>query len=126
MKPRLKKTLVLLGLAVCLVAVLSVRSQPIVNWFMAQKLLSEADANKRIVLINTSLAYDPQFWNPRYLRCALLAESDHERKFIADLLVERLGTNAVVELLGLIENEKSPSARSNGLAVLPLVETPRK
>lgn len=126
MKPRLKKTLVLLGLAACLVAVVSVRSQPIVNWFMARKLLSEADANKRIVLINTSLAYDPQFWNPRYLRCALLAESDQERKFIAGLLLERLGTNAVVELRGLIENEKSPSERSNGLAVLPLLETSRK
>jgi hypothetical protein len=126
MKPRLKKTLVLLGFAVCLIAVLAVRSQPIVNWFMAQKLLSEGDANKRIVLINTSLAYDPQFWNPRYLRCALLAESDHERKFIADLILERFGTNAVVELRGLIENEKSPLARSNGLAVLPFLQAPVK
>lgn len=90
MKPRLKKMLVLFGLAVCLVADLSVRSEPVVNWLMARELLSEADPNKRIVLINTSLAGDPQFWNPRYLRCALLAESDYERRFIADLLF--LGT----------------------------------
>ncbi len=126
MNTRLKKTLVLLGLAACLVAALSLRSEPVVNRFMAWRLLSEADANKRIVLINTSMAYDSQFWNPRYLRCALLAASDHERKFIADLLRERLGTNAVVELRELLENEKSPLARSNGLAVLSLLVTPRQ
>jgi hypothetical protein len=93
---------------------------------MARKLLSEEDGNKRIVLINTSLASDPQFWNPRYLRCAALAESDHERRFIADLLLERIGTNAVVQVRELVESEKSPSAQSNGLAVLSLMDTPRK
>ena len=122
MQPRGKKILVLLGLAACLSAILLVRSQPVVNWFMARQLLTEADANKRIVLINTSLAYDPQFWNSRYLRSALLAKSKYEREFIADLLFDRLGTNAVDGLRELAQNEKSASAQSNALAVVSLIE----
>lgn len=124
MRPRVKSALALFAFAVGLATILSMPSEPNLNRVMAWKLMNETDATKRMVLINMSLEFDPQFWNSRYLQCALLAESNYERKFIAALLLERLGTKALVGLRDLVENETSPSARGNGSAILPLLESP--
>jgi hypothetical protein len=91
--------LVLLGIV--LLAVVMVRSEPILNWFTARSLHSENDPKTRVVLINTTLTYAPEYWNREYLREALRADSQWERRFIADLIRERFNTNATQELQSL-------------------------
>jgi len=122
MKPKLKKALVIVALGLCLLGVLMVRSQPIVNWLQSRKLMAETDPKKRVVLINESLAYSPEFWNLRYLQCALRAEADFERVFIANLIHDRFDTNGVAELRAILGNEVPDSARTNGLAVVSILE----
>ena len=122
MKPKLKKLLVFVALGLCLLGVLMVRSQPIVNWLQSRKLMAETDPKRRIVLINESLAHSPDFWNLRYLQCALRAEADFERVFIANLIHERFDTNGVAKLRALLGNEMPDSARTNGLAVVSILE----
>jgi len=122
MKSRRKKVLVLAALAVFLLLLMVLPSGLIVNWFMGNRLFKEPDRNRRIVLINTTLKYNPEYWNPRYLRCALLAETDYERKFMADLIQERFRTNATFELHRVLERETSEAGKSNASEVIRLLE----
>lgn len=122
MKPELKKTLVLLSLGVCLAGLLMVRSQPIVNRLQSQKLMAETDPKNRVVLINETLGYSPEFWNIRYLQCALRARADFERVFVANLIRERFGTNGVAELRALLGKDVPDSAKTNGLAVVSILQ----
>jgi hypothetical protein len=85
----------------------------------------EEDPNKRIVLINATLVYDQAYWNPRYLEYALRVEADFERKFAANLIHQRFGTNGVTELRHLLKEQTSESARSNGAAVVSILESPQ-
>jgi len=122
MKPGLKIALVLFSLVACLAGLLVMRSQPIVNRLQSRKLTAESVPQKRVVLINETLGYSPEFWNIRYLQCALRAEADFERVFIANLIHERFGTNGISELQALLGKNLPDSAKTNGLAVVSILK----
>lgn len=118
MRPKLKILVVLCLLGIILLAVVMVRSEPILNWFVARSLHSEKDAKKRVVLINTTLRYAPEYWNREYLREALRADTQWERRFLAELIRERFHTNATQELQSLLTQGVPESSKSNVIAVI--------
>jgi len=118
MRSKLKIIVVLALLGIILLAVVMVRSEPILNWFTARSLHSENDAKKRVVLINTTLTYAPEYWNREYLLEALRADTQWERRFLADLIRQRFHTNATHELQSLLTIGVPESSKSNVISVI--------
>lgn len=109
-------------LVVIFVLILTINSQSLLNWYMSSRLHSYADVNKRIVLLNMSRSYSTNYWNQQYLLEAYRANSEVERRFIADIIHERFGTNETSELQQMAARPISESSRSNILAVINFYE----
>jgi len=126
MRTKLKTTVALSCLTLILVAVVMLKTDPIVNWVTSHNLHREPDAAKRIIIINMTLGYSPEFWNPQYLQEASRADTQLERNFIADLIHERYATNAIPELQKLLTSQPQESSSSNINAIITRLENIKK
>lgn len=123
---KVRMCLVLVSLSMLLLAIIIVPHEPILNRFTAYKLHREGNPQRRIVIINTTLGYAPEYWNREYLREALRAGTQLERRFLADLIHERLNTNGVQQLKNLLTSGLPEVAITNVTAVISEVEGIRK
>lgn len=122
MNAKVKVPVVIALLGLLLLAVVAMPHQPILNRFTAFSLRGESDPKKRIVLINTTLTYTPAFWNREYLQDALRANTQVERRFIADLVRERFKDEGLRQLRGLLRPDLPEVSKSNLLAVISELE----
>lgn len=89
---------------------------------MTSRLHSYTDVNKRIVLLNMSKSYSTNYWNQQYLLESSRANTEIERRFIANLIHERFGTNGISELQRLAADLTLESSKSNIFAVMTFYE----
>ena len=126
MKPNSKRHLGLI-VVIALATIFFIRPATLVNHILNWRIRTEETGSGRMALINATLEYDSNFWNQKYVSLALNADSDVERRFMADLISERYGTNAIPKLRDqLAVSSVSESARSNGLAVISALEARSK
>jgi hypothetical protein len=125
-RSKIRICLVLVSLGMLLLAIIMVPHEPILNQFTAYKLHREGNPQRRIVLINTTLGYAPEYWNREYLREALRAETQLERRFLADLIYERFNTDGIQQLQRLLTPGLPELARSNVTTVISEVERIKK
>jgi len=122
MKLKIRTWPVIFVCIILLAGVIAIRSDHIFNWVLARELRLEPEPKRRIVLMNISTAHEPAFWNSVYLREAERADTAIERRFLADLIISRFGTNAVEELARLFERQGFGSPKDNLRAVIKETE----
>jgi len=123
---KLKSFFIIALLISLLLGLAAVPYQPFLNWGTARSLRKELNPQKRIVLLNTTLTYDPEYWNSEYLREALRADTQVERRFIAALIRDRFNSQASRKLRGLLSAHVDSASRSNLLAVISELERTSK
>lgn len=109
-------------LIIIFVLILMINSESLLNWYMTSRLHSYTDVNKRIVLLNMSKSYSTNYWNQQYLLESSRANTEIERRFIANLIHERFGTNGISELQRLAADLTLESSKSNIFAVMTFYE----
>jgi hypothetical protein len=115
------------GIAVVLVlssiaALLLIRPASLVNYILDWRIRTGKTVSGRVALLNASLEYNSNYWNPRYLSYALNASSYMEQELIADVIYSRYSTGSIGELKALARKSLSSSMRSNALAVVEAIE----
>jgi hypothetical protein len=75
--------------------------------------------------MNMSRAYSPTYWNPKYIQETLRASTEVERRFLADLLYERFGTNGIGDLHALLSSSIPQYSETNVQEVVSFMEKER-
>ena len=118
--------LLLVAILMLLGGIVWVKPDWFVNWISERRLNSEPDCNKRIALMNMSRDYSPTYWNPKYIQETLRANTDVERRFLADLVYERYGSNGAGELRALLSSSNiAQRSKTNVQVVVSFIEKDR-
>ena len=126
MKPKLAGWTIFIVFSAFFVLALLTKPQPLSDWWVTHQLHATANPSKRIALLNMSRAYPTNYWNQQYLWEATRANTEMERRFLADLIHERYSTNGILELRSLSAQPVSEPSKSNALAVISILENIQK
>ena len=122
MKSKFTKQLIFVGFSALFILALTIKPQTLLNWRMKRQIYATTDPSKRIVLLNMSLLYPTNYWNKEYLQETTRANTEMERRYLANIIQQRFGTNGVSALQSLMEQSASNIAQSNILAIVSILE----
>jgi hypothetical protein len=122
MKSKLSAWAIFIVFIALFILAMFLKPQSLSNWWVTHQLHATASPSKRIALLNMTISYSTNYWNQEYLQETARANTEIERRFLADLIQQRFGTNGISALQPVAAQPASDSAKSNVLAVVSILE----
>ncbi len=82
----------------------------VAGYWLHLRIQRERDPSAKVVRINSTLGFEEEIWNPRYLQYCLKAEDPLVRTALAQIIKKRYGSDARSILAKLLEKAEESSA----------------